>query len=447
VTFTWPGQVGSPVNVPDNIVSDGQTISIEAPKGTAQVGFLGAATNGPLQGIATLGYSDGSTASFMLGFSDWTLNGGGASGPAYGNTLVASTSYRNSSSDIPQKVGTDIFEASLPVETGKTLVSVTLPPAPGAGAIHIFDIGTSTTPMTGPVITTLTPTTASAGQKVTITGSGFGATQGNGYVQFQDNGTSWGCGPCGNAATLSIDSWSDNSITFTVPTPSGPNGEWAVSPGTQASVMVVNNSGQASDSGVLQITPTSNPADYYDNSGISDDNNLTGCANVDGDGFSYSAQALAANGLTPGASVTSNGITYTWPNEPACAKDNIVATGQTMLVANPPAGATTLGFLGASMNGGSSGTVVIHYADGTSSSQTLSFNDWAGGPGGGNTAVATMSYRNWLYSGHYGPTVYVYSTTVPVDPTKTVSSVTFPDIGPVGNGSTSMHIFAMALGS
>ncbi len=447
VPFTWQSQVTSPVNVPDNVVSDGQTVSVDAPAGTAQIGFLGAATNGPLEGVATLKYSDGTSSDFMLGFSDWTLNGGSASGPSYGNTLVASTSYRNSSSDMPQTVGTDLFEASLPVDTSKTLVSVTLPPAPGTGAIHIFAIGTSTTAMTGPVITGLSPNTASAGQEVTITGTGFGASQGNSYVQFQDNGNSWGCGPCGNVATFAVDSWSNTAITFTVPTPSGPNGEWAVSPGTQASVMVVSGTGNASDSAVLQITPTANPADYYDNSGISNDNSLTGCANLDGDGYSYSEQALAANGLSPGAAVTSNGLTYTWPNEPACTNDNIVATGQTMLIANPPAGATTLGFLGVSTNGGSSGQVVVHYTDGTSSSETLSFNDWAAGPGGGDTAVATMPYRNWLYSGPYGPTVYLYSTTVPLDPTKTVASITFPDIGPIGNGATSMHIFAIALGS
>ena len=54
---------------------------------------------------------------------------------------------------------------------------------------------------------------------MTINGSGFGASQGNGYVAFSDNGTNWGAP--GNTGTFTVDSWSDTAITFTVPTPSG----------------------------------------------------------------------------------------------------------------------------------------------------------------------------------------------------------------------------------
>ncbi len=74
--------------------------------------------------------------------------------------------------------------------------------------------------MTGPVVTSLSTTSAQAGQQVTINGSGFGSSQGNGYVAFSDNGTNWGAP--GNTATFTVDSWSDTAITFTVPTPSGP---------------------------------------------------------------------------------------------------------------------------------------------------------------------------------------------------------------------------------
>ena len=77
---------------------------------------------------------------------------------------------------------------------------------------------------------------------------------------FSDNGTNWGAP--GNAASFTVDSWSDTAITFTVPTPSGTNGEWQVWAGTPASVTVVDNAGDVSDSPELAITPTSNPADY-----------------------------------------------------------------------------------------------------------------------------------------------------------------------------------------
>jgi hypothetical protein len=94
-----------------------------------------------------------------------------------------------------------------------------------------------------PVIASLSPTSAAAGQQVTITGSNFGATQGSSYVFFVDGDTSWGAPFDG--ATFNIDSWSDTSITFTVPTPSGPNGIWHVTPGTTATVQVTTPGGSS----------------------------------------------------------------------------------------------------------------------------------------------------------------------------------------------------------
>ena len=441
VQFTWP--LPSP-GYPDNAIASGQQVTVNAPAGTQKLGFLGSATNGPSQGVATLHYSDGSTARYWLGLSDWTLNGGNAK-PSFGNLSAAHMTYRNCAgcSSGQQNVGTNVFYAALPVDPGKTLTSVTLPNGATQGALHIFAVGTSTQPMSPPVAASVSPATAAAGQQVTITGSGFGATQGSGYVAFSDNGTNWGSP--GNVATFKIDSWSDTAIAVTVPTPSGSNGQYSVAPGTVAAVTVVNNSGTASDTPALEITPTSNPADYYDNTGISPDSNQS-CANYDGDGYSYSADALAKDGLTPGATVTADGLSFTWPNVAACSPDNILAAGQTMLV-NGSSGASTLGLLGSSSNGGSQGTIVINYTDGTSSTQTVSFNDWASGPGGGDTTVATMAYRNAISGGSQSITMYVFATTVPVDSSKTVASVTFPDVSnTVGSNTTAMHIFAVSVG-
>jgi predicted alpha-1,2-mannosidase len=442
VQFTWP-LPGT--GFPDNAIADGQQVTVNAPAGTQTLGFLGAATNGPSQGVATLHYSDGSTAQYWLGLSDWTLNGGSASTPSFGNQIAATLPYRDCAGcSGPDNTTTYVFETGLPVDPTKTLTSVTLPLGATRGNLHVFAIGTSTQPMTPPVASSVSPSPASAGQVVTVTGSGFGATQGSGYVAFSDNGINWGAP--GNTANFQVDSWSDTSVTFTVPTPSGPGGEFAVSPGTQASVMVVNSSGAASDSPVLEITPTSNAADYYDNTGISPDGSTTCDANMDGDGFSYSANLLAADGVTPGGTVTADGLSFTWPNVAVCTPDNILASGQTMLV-NGTAGATTLGLLGSSTNGGSSGTITINYTDGTSSTATVSFNDWASSPGNGDTAVATMAYRNAIGGGTQGITMFLFATTVPVNSSKTVASVTFPDIGTqTANGATAMHIFAVSLG-
>jgi predicted alpha-1,2-mannosidase len=440
VTFTWPLPSDG---FPDNTVPDGQTVTVNAASGTQTLAFLGSATNGPVSGPVTLHYSDGSTSNYWLGLSDWTLNGGSSTTPAYGNKIAAATTYRDcpGCTNGQQTVGTDVFYTAIPVDAGKTLTSVTLPNGTGGGNEHIFSIGTSTTAMTGPVVTSLSTTSAKAGDQVTINGSGFGSSQGNGYVAFSDNGTNWGAP--GNVASFTVDSWSDTAITFTVPTASGGYQVW---PGTPASVTVVDNSGDVSDSPELAITPTSNPADYYDNVGISNDGDTSCTANYDGDGYSYSAAALAAAGLTPGGTVSADGLTFTWPNVASCTDDNILAAGQTMLV-NGTAGASKLGLLESSTNGMTSGPITITYTDGTSTTQTLSASDWANGPGTGETAVATMSYRNADGGGSQAITMYVYATTVPIDTSKTVASITFPDISSsVGSNTSAMHVFAVTTG-
>jgi hypothetical protein len=441
VPFTWP--LPAP-GYPDNAIASGQQVTVNAPAGTQKLGFLGSATGGPSQGAATLHYSDGSTARYWLGLSDWTLNAG-SSKPSFGNQVAAATSYRNCAACTGGRnsVGTDVFYTALPVNPAKTLTGVTLPTGATQGVLHVFAIGTSAQPMSPPVAASVSPATAAAGQQVTITGSGFGATQGSGYVAFSDNGANWGAP--GNVATFQIDSWSDTAITFTVPAPSGSSGQYAVAPGTLASVTVVNSSGAASDTPVVEITPTSNPGDYYDNAGISPDSNQA-CANYDGVGFSYSADALAKDNLTPGATVNADGLSFTWPSAAACSPDNILAAGQTMLVKGT-SGASTLGLLGSSTNGSSQGTIMINYTDGTSSAQTVSFNDWASSPGSGDTAVATMPYRNAISGGSQSLTMYVFATTVPVDSSKTVASVTFPEVSnQVGSNVTAMHVFAISLG-
>src|SRR6266481_5260558 len=58
---------------------------------------------------------------------------------------------------------------------------------------------------TQPSITTISPGSGAVGSQVTITGSGFGATQGTGTVSF-------------NGTAASIVSWSDTQIVATVPT-------------------------------------------------------------------------------------------------------------------------------------------------------------------------------------------------------------------------------------
>ena len=102
-----------------------------------------------------------------------------------------------------------------------------------------------------PAITSVTPSTASAGDVVTVTGTGFGATQGGNYLTFSDDGTNWGAP--GDSADFTIDSWSDDKITFTVPEPSGTNGTWHVVPGSAGTITITSSLGTVSNTGSVTI--------------------------------------------------------------------------------------------------------------------------------------------------------------------------------------------------
>jgi hypothetical protein len=188
-------------------------------------------------------------------------------------------------------------------------------------------------------------------------------------------------------------------------------------------------------------------APFYNISGISSDGAAT-TADYDGDGFSYSEQALAAAGLTPGGTITIGGITYTWPDVQAGHPDAIQAAGETIPV-NAPAGSSSIGFIGSAVNAGtdpSTGTVTITYTDGSTSAGTLTMTDWTlggggGSPAAGDTVAAETPYRDYN-GGSQQINTYLFATTIPVDSSKTVASITLP--ASTDNGS--IGIFAIAAG-
>jgi predicted alpha-1,2-mannosidase len=187
---------------------------------------------------------------------------------------------------------------------------------------------------------------------------------------------------------------------------------------------------------------------FFDTAGISNDNDTSTTADYDGDGWSYSEQLLTKAGLAPGATVTSGGISYPWPNVAADKPDSLQASGQTIPITSP-AGATKLGVLGSATNAASTGaygTVTINYTDGTSSTGTLGLTDWTLGGGGGsvnfgNVAVATLPYRD-SSGGEQQISTYVFAATVPITSGKTVASVTLPA---TTTGGT-LGIFSIAAG-
>ncbi|GAA2632978.1 GH92 family glycosyl hydrolase [Actinomadura fulvescens] len=185
---------------------------------------------------------------------------------------------------------------------------------------------------------------------------------------------------------------------------------------------------------------------YHDNAGISADG-APGTANFDGGGWSYSAQALAAAGLTPGKQVTWDGFTFGWPTRRPGQLDNVQAQGQTIeLVDAPRAG--RLAFLGASGNGDVQTTVTVTYTDGSTRNATLGLSDWALGadaypPKFGNQIIAKAAYRNGGDGTPQKINVYVFAAVpIELDRDRQVRSITLktPE-----QGGGSLHVFAWSL--
>jgi serine/threonine protein kinase len=167
-------------------------------------------------------------------------------------------------------------------------------------------------------------------------------------------------------------------------------------------------------------------------------------ANFDGLGFSFQEQALAAAGYSPGAQVSVDGITFSWPSG---APDNTVAMGQTFMITGTGA---ELAFLGASAYGtphGIGGTATIHYTDGSIQSFQLVIDDWdqsTATAGLDQVAVTTNVADNPSGPAQRPSTVYFES--VALEPGKTVEAVTLPVTAMPAANVSSLHIFAVSIG-
>ncbi|WP_097269934.1 GH92 family glycosyl hydrolase [Streptomyces sp. TLI_55] len=179
----------------------------------------------------------------------------------------------------------------------------------------------------------------------------------------------------------------------------------------------------------------------YDGTGISDDFGDHGEADFDGDGWSYSRQALAAAGLTPGGQGrVGDGLRFTWPGSPSGRPDNASGKGQTVELSQP---ASRLAFVGSAVGGDQQGRATVTYTDGSTDTVDLSFTDWTLGGGGGsvrygNEVVARTAYRNVPGAGREAVGAYVFATEPFTAPEgKAVASVRLPR-------EPDLHVFTLA---
>jgi predicted alpha-1,2-mannosidase len=173
-------------------------------------------------------------------------------------------------------------------------------------------------------------------------------------------------------------------------------------------------------------------AAHFNNIGVSADANPEVGA-FTGSGKSYSAEALAAVGITPGNAVHYDGTTFTWPAAAPGTPDNVIASGQLIGISGT---GTRLAFLGASTNGTHGGTGTVYYTDGSTQQFTASFSDWWN-PTSADQVVATAPYQNQP-TGQFQHSASLYYTSAPIAPDKQVLAVVLPE-------APNMHIFAIAI--
>ncbi|MCF0094033.1 GH92 family glycosyl hydrolase [Micromonospora sp. MH99] len=190
--FTLP-QV--PAGQPDNATGNGATIALHLPSDARNISFIGAGTQGNQSTTGTATFSDGSTASIPIQFSDWTLGGNANGTPSYGNIVVAKSAYRLSGTS---RDGAQPFLfATTPyqIPEGRTLVSVTLPTQTGdprsAGRIHVFAVADDGTPAAALATATPADQSVDAGKVLaanlgSVTGGVPGAAGYRARVQWGD---------------------------------------------------------------------------------------------------------------------------------------------------------------------------------------------------------------------------------------------------------------------
>lgn len=260
---------------------------------------------------------------------------------------------------------------------------------------------------------------------------------------------------------LSMSGGAGPEVRFRVDAPDGITASPAEGTVTDGSQEITLTSAEGAKQGFysVEVTVTSGDSSYvqpvsltvaapgtllaaYNNTGVSDDAGDHDEADFDGGGWSYSRQALAEAGLTPGGQGTVGGLAFTWPDSPSGRPDNVSAAGQTIELASP---AGRLSFLGSGVNGNQQSRATVTYTDGGTDTIDLAFTDWTVGGGAGtvqygNEVVARAAYRNVAGADRDPVDTYVFATKPFTAPEgRTIARVKLSD-------DTDLHVFTLAVG-
>jgi hypothetical protein len=121
----------------DAVSFNGQTISLPSGQFTT-LQLLATAFDGPITGqTITVTYSDGTTSTFIQGFSDWcgcSTNPGGQSGEFFSVVMP----YRDEATGAEDNRVFNLYAYTFVLNSAKTVQSLTLPAKPSTGGVVIF---------------------------------------------------------------------------------------------------------------------------------------------------------------------------------------------------------------------------------------------------------------------------------------------------------------------
>jgi hypothetical protein len=171
-----------------------------------------------------------------------------------------------------------------------------------------------------------------------------------------------------------------------------------------------------------------------DLSGAFDHDSIATLSDPGGSGFDGLGWSYAAETLPPAGPIVLAATPFTFPPGADGAANTVDADGTTLTL--PPLQGDALRVLAAAGGGTVRSTATVTYADGSTATAPLGAADWAGGPGAGEDVALTAPYRFKTGQGRDGPAVSIFAETVPLDPARTVRSITLPD-------DPRMKVFAM----
>lgn len=129
---------------PDNVTGNGQEIALPQGDGITKLSVIGTANEKAQQTVATVHFSDGTSAEMPIEFGDWTAS---VDSPKFGDILVAKSDFRTVGDSGRQDMAAGVFATpAFDVPAGKKAVSITMPVQTGnpssSGRIHVFAFAT-----------------------------------------------------------------------------------------------------------------------------------------------------------------------------------------------------------------------------------------------------------------------------------------------------------------